>query len=203
MPNSLVFRMIAIPLVSAFTGYLTNYIAVRMLFRPRRSFRIFGFEMQGLIPRRRREIAEKIGETVERHLISHEDVRRALEAPEVADRIRGMLDDRVSTVLETRLAGFHPMAAMFLTGSMKGKIKQAILEEVMGAVGPMTDEMLGILEENLDFREVVVRKIEDFDLDMFERIVLEISSRELREIEVLGGVLGLVIGLVTDLLFLF
>ena len=46
----------------------------------------------------------------------------------------------------------------------------------------------------------MVKKIEEFDLEKFEAIVLEIAARELRAIEILGGVLGFGIGLVTDLL---
>jgi uncharacterized membrane protein YheB (UPF0754 family) len=51
-------RILFIPVVGFFIGYLTNYLAVKMLFYPRK--RILGY--QGVIPRRKREIAKKISE---------------------------------------------------------------------------------------------------------------------------------------------
>lgn len=195
-------QMAAIPVISAVTGYITNYIAVRMLFRPQRERRFFGLRIQGLIPRRRTQIAQSIGETVEQHLISHEDVRAALDNPQVADRIRELMDSRISDLITEKVPKLHPMASMFLNEAMIDKLKGFILEEVMNSVAPMTDQVLGVLEENLNFRQMVVEKIEGFDLETFEDIVLRIARRELRSIEILGGVLGFCIGLVTDLILL-
>ena len=204
MPHPAPIALIAIPLISAATGYVTNYIAVRMLFRPREEQRILGLRVQGLIPRRRRQLAESVGETVERHLISHQDIRAALDDPAVREHIRGLLDERLSRLLSEKLPTLHPMAGMLLTGGVVAKVKATLMVEIMGALPSVTEDLMDVLEENLDFRRLVVEKIEEFDLERLERIVQRIASRELRAIEVLGGALGFVIGLVTDaLLFLF
>ena len=71
----------SLPFVSALVGLGTNFLAVRMLFRPRKAFKILGFKIQGLIPRRQAELARKIAQTVEEELISHDDIERALSSP--------------------------------------------------------------------------------------------------------------------------
>ncbi|MFW5870829.1 MAG: DUF445 domain-containing protein [Candidatus Sumerlaeota bacterium] len=195
-----ILKMTALPLMGALTGYITNYIAVRMLFRPRRRVNILGMRFQGLIPRRRTEIAETIAETVHTHLISHEDIRRAMEKPEVSDSIRRMVEGRVTQLLVERGPELHPMARMFLTDQLIGKLRGMITDEVMQAMPGVTDQMLDTLEENLDFQALIAEKIEAFDLDRFEEIVLNIARRELRAIEILGGVLGFCIGLLSDVL---
>lgn len=203
MDGLLLGRLVAVPLIGAATGYLTNAVAVRMLFRPRRERRFLGLRFQGLIPRRRGDIARQVGETVERHLISHADIKAALATPDMRERMLSLLDARVDRLIERRLAGLHPMAGMFLAGPLKDRIKAMVMEEVGAAIEPMTEEALTALEERLNFRELVARKIEEFDLETFESIVTRIAARELRAIEVWGGVLGFGIGLLTDLLFLF
>ncbi|HHT66442.1 MAG TPA: DUF445 family protein, partial [Clostridiales bacterium] len=52
-------------IVGALIGWFTNYLAVKMLFRPIRPWRIplTKIELQGLIPKRREEIAVTIGAT--------------------------------------------------------------------------------------------------------------------------------------------
>ncbi len=195
-------RLICIPLIGGLTGYLTNYLAVRMLFRPQAEVRIFGIRFQGLVPRRRKQIAESIGQTVEQHLISHDDIRDALDDPEVKELIRGAFDERIDHLIEVKLKGLNPMFAMVLQGDMLLKIKTAILEELMQAVPPMTERIMDSLEERLDFQHIVEEKIEGFDLGTFEDLILRIASRELRAIEILGGVLGFFIGILTVLLLL-
>jgi len=51
-------KIIFIPLIGAIIGLLTNWIAVKMLFHPRKE--IFG--IQGVIPKRKKDIARRIGE---------------------------------------------------------------------------------------------------------------------------------------------
>jgi len=79
MPFPLSF--IAPPLVGAFIGYMTNHIAIRMLFRPLKPWRLFGLRLlltPGVIPAKRHELARNIGEMVGSHLLTSADVKRAL-----------------------------------------------------------------------------------------------------------------------------
>ncbi len=50
-------KIILIPLIGAITGLVTNWIAIKMLFHPRK--KIFG--IQGVIPKRKKDIADRIG----------------------------------------------------------------------------------------------------------------------------------------------
>jgi len=60
----------------------------------------------------------------------------------------------------------------------------------------MGDELHRGLGEHLDIHAMVRERIEGFDLDRLEEIVHSIAKRELRHIEILGGFLGALIGLV-------
>ena len=52
------YKLILIPLIGFIIGYSTNYLAIKMLFHPRT--KIIG--IQGLLPKRRKQLAQKIGE---------------------------------------------------------------------------------------------------------------------------------------------
>jgi len=63
------------PLLGAFIGYLTNALAIRMLFRPLQRWRVLGIPIPltpGIIPRRRSELAHNIGTMVARELLTAE-----------------------------------------------------------------------------------------------------------------------------------
>ena len=181
---------ISIPLIAALIGWFTNYLAVKMIFRPRKPIRFLGLRIQGLLPRRQYEIAESIGETVARDLISHDDIKVALSKLSLESEVNLLIDQQV----EKFLAKF-PMISMFLQGDALNSIKDTLKEEVATSLPGFLDKVMQGVEGNLDFKSVVSERIQSFDLSKLEDIVYRISSKELKAIEYLGGVLGFLVGL--------
>ena len=56
------------PLITAAIGWLTNWVAIQMLFHPREPMRLF-FWKAGLIPRRQQQLAEESAEIIEREIL--------------------------------------------------------------------------------------------------------------------------------------
>jgi hypothetical protein len=54
------------PVVGAVIGWLTNYVAIKLLFRPHVPFSLLGYQVQGVIPKRRKEIARSMARTFPR-----------------------------------------------------------------------------------------------------------------------------------------
>ena len=55
-------------IIGALIGWITNYFAIKMLFRPLKEINILGFKVQGLIPKRKMEMAESIADTIQEEL---------------------------------------------------------------------------------------------------------------------------------------
>lgn len=194
-------EIIIMIIVGALIGWFTNYLAVKMLFRPIRPWRIplTKIELQGLIPKRREEIAVTIGATVEEQLISINDlVSRLIEGENRAELIR-TIRFKILAAIDERIPSFVP-----------GAIKQAILtrirdilnQEIQSFVDHSMGEMIEDAVQKIDISNLVEERIKALELEEVERLTLEVASRELKYIEYLGGVLGGVIGLVQGLLLL-
>ena len=94
------------PLLGAFIGYVTNYIAIRMLFRPLKPWRILGVRLPltpGIIPSKRFELAEKMGDMVGSHLLTSEDVGQALEREGFRRELHGVLSEKLGAFLDRDL----------------------------------------------------------------------------------------------------
>ena len=94
------------PLLGAIIGYVTNRIAIRMLFRPLRPWRIFGLRLPltpGIIPAKRGELAERMGEMVGSHLLTGEDVRLALARPGFRTELKRAVDEKLTEFLDREL----------------------------------------------------------------------------------------------------
>ncbi len=98
--------LLAPPLVGAAIGYLTNTIAIRMLFRPLRPWRVFGLRVPltpGVIPSRRRQLADNIGSMVGDHLLTPGDIQRAVEAPKFQAELHRVIDGWTAELLDRDL----------------------------------------------------------------------------------------------------
>ena len=93
-------RAIIAPLVGGIIGYITNDLAIRMLFRPRKALYIGRFHIPftpGLIPSQQGRIAKSIGEVVSGQLLNEETLRQTLLSQGTLDALR----EKVYTFLQT------------------------------------------------------------------------------------------------------
>jgi uncharacterized membrane protein YheB (UPF0754 family) len=94
------------PIIGALIGYLTNKIAIRMLFRPLKTWRIFGIRVPmtpGVIPSKRHTLALNMGEMVGEHLLTSEEIGRGLQRENFQDHLLGLIKERVGAVLHRDL----------------------------------------------------------------------------------------------------
>ncbi|SDP17353.1 DUF445 family protein [Desulforhopalus singaporensis] len=100
------------PVVGAFIGYLTNRIAIKMLFRPLRPWRVAGIRVPmtpGVIPSKRLELARNMGEVVGDHLLTSEEVGRGLQQSAFQDHLYNLISNRVEQVLQK---DFGPLSSI-------------------------------------------------------------------------------------------
>ncbi len=183
-----------LPIVGAVVGYGTNWLAIRMLFRPQKPRRFFGLRFQGLVPRRRKDLAASIAATVEKELVKPSDIQAALSDPEIIAAAEIEIDLRVREFLERKADQLPAVALAILPADIEDRLRKSIVKHVMSALPEISENLGRKLAKRLDVKALVVERVEGFSNDRLEEIVLGIARRELRAIELLGGVLGGVIG---------
>ena len=110
-----------LPIIAALTGWLTNYVAVKMLFHPREKKKILFFEIQGIFPKRQKMLAEKLGKIVAEELFSFDDMKGALTNPENLAEVHKVIDEKLDDFLENRMVEAMPMLYVFMSDEMRGK----------------------------------------------------------------------------------
>ena len=90
--------------IGAVIGYITNWLAIKMLFRPYTEKRIGRFKLPftpGLIPKERDRIAKSVGDTVGRHLVTGENMMEAMESQEMKSYLHDIFIKKVETARES------------------------------------------------------------------------------------------------------
>ncbi|MBQ3938367.1 MAG: DUF445 family protein, partial [Clostridia bacterium] len=88
------WKMLIAPAVGGLIGYLTNYIAIKMLFHPHKAHYVGKWRIPltpGLIPKEQGNIARSIGEVISRELLNEETLRQVLTSEETAGKVRSAL----------------------------------------------------------------------------------------------------------------
>ena len=183
---------ITIPAIGGVIGYVTNWIAVKMIFRPIRPVSVLGIKVQGLVGRRQKDLAASIGRVVGQHLLSHDDVVQAFGKIDFEKILGDVLESGLAPKI-AQLRGL-PLIGGFLTPERVDDIKKSLFKSVLERRETILEHLEDAVENGLDVAAIVERKVADFSVEKVEGIILEVASRELRAIEVLGGVLGVLIG---------
>lgn len=194
--NSLVV-VVSLALVGGVIGWVTNILAIKLMFRPINPIKIpiINFEIVGLIPKRKNEIAKNIGEVVAKELLSIDDIINSAITEDdkimfsqlVKNKIRKLVAEKMDFVP----APFRMMAQV--------PIDNIIEQEVDGALKEIEGEVIDHIKNRVDIEKLVAEKINDLDLQELERIIVSVAKKELKHIEVLGFILGAAIGIVQGL----
>lgn len=192
--NTMLIKLALIVGIGAMIGWITNYVAIKMLFRPYKEINFGLFKIQGLIPKRKHEIAINIADTVQKELISLKDVTNSLDGEELEKRMGDMIDKILDEKLEGELIKKFPMLAMFMSEDMLRKIKNMIKTSILENKDTIIEMFSNYLEEKVNFKEIIIKNVDGFSLEKLEDITYSLAKKELKHIEVVGAVLGGIIG---------
>ena len=201
--NQIIIKLFLIVGIGAMIGWITNYIAIKMLFRPYKEMNFLFFKIQGLIPKRRSEIAVSIADTVQKELISLKDITSSLNADELEEKMGIVIDKILEEKLESEITKKFPMLAMFLSDEIINKIKSMIKTSILENKETIIDMFTSYLEEKVDFKKIIVENVEAFSLEKLEEITYSLAKKELKHIEVIGAILGGIIGIFQFAISLF
>jgi len=91
-------------IVGAVIGYITNWLAIKMLFRPHNEVRVLGVKMPftpGLIPKERLRISKSVGQTIGEHLLTKETIVESLCSKDVNDRLKSWVKEKVDALINS------------------------------------------------------------------------------------------------------
>lgn len=140
------------PLVGAFIGYLTNRIAIKMLFRPLRAWKIAGVRVPmtpGVIPTKRLELAKNMGEVVGDHLLTSDEIAKGLQNQAFQTHLQGIIRDHmeelmqrdlgpIQTVIPEKFRIYFDIASKTVIYQVKEKIRLYLASEDFQRIAEQT-----------------------------------------------------------------
>lgn len=166
-----------------------------MLFHPKEPKRILGISFHGIFPKRQQQFAKKLGVVVANELLHFDEIAARIKDPENLGDLGPFIEKHIDEFLHIKLKEKLPVISMFVSESMLQKIKEGLMEEINVLLPQLIDQFTGKLSATIDIEKMVTEKVANFSSDKLEEILVSIMSKEFRFVEIIGGVLGFLIGL--------
>lgn len=146
-------RMLLPVLVGAVIGYFTNYIAIKMLFRPRKAIKIGGWTLPftpGVIPRNQARVARACGSAVGERLVTGEDMSEALRSSSLREHILDLMTGMVTGTDHT--IEYYLDKATGVTDEGHEAGSRQVLDQVNGAIAEKVAASAG----KLDYKTIIM-----------------------------------------------
>ncbi|MFT4937669.1 MAG: uncharacterized membrane protein YheB (UPF0754 family) [Paraglaciecola sp.] len=201
--NLTTLSLLSIPVISAIVGWSTNFLAVKMMFYP---IEFIGIKpilgWQGLIPAKRREMAEIEVELVLGKLLSVQELAARIEPAELTKAIERRLKQVLRKIVNEVMRKSAPQLWAALPVHGKNLVYARIEADIPNVVHKMVDDFKYNIEEIVDIKELVVGKLVE-QPELINEIFLKSGAKEFPFIERSGFYFGFLFGLPTMVVWMF
>ena len=196
-----IIRILILAVIGGLIGYITNVIAIKLIFRPINPIKIpiLNIVIIGMIPKRKTEIATNIAKVVEEQFISVDEITDNIITEQDKQHIIDYIKVRVKLILSEKMT----LIPSTIRNLVQNYVSEIIEDEIREGIDELSEEMIIKTKNRINIKEIIENKINELDLYELETIILQIVKNELRHIEVLGLILGFFIGIVQGIITIF
>ncbi|KAI3350338.1 DUF445 family protein [Clostridium botulinum] len=197
----ILMTLLFLTLIGGLIGWVTNILAIKLLFRPIKPIKIpiLNIEIIGLIPKRQKEIAKNIGEVIANELLTVDDLFSEIIKEDDKEDFNEYIKNKIVTIITEKIN--------FIPAPFNMMIKNYIDEIINNELNPIINDIYNTIiiksKEKIDIQKIVEEKINLLDLNKLESIIISVAKKELKHIEILGFILGGLIGIIQSLIILF
>lgn len=182
-----------LPATGALIGWFTNKLALILLFRPHEPVRLGLWHIQGIIPARHQRLAEAIARTVQRDLLSEEQIAHLVAEID----LRGDIEQAVAAAIDQRIdaSRLHDLPLVGRIGArFFTELRRMIMTAVARRVQEYQHQVAHRVATRVDIERIVRERVEHMDVGQVEELLLGILRDEFRYLEWMGAVIGGLIG---------
>ena len=181
-------------------GYLTNWIAIRLVFAPREPVKLGPVTIQGLFHKRQNEVAEAFGRTVATRVLNADNIVTTVMETEGAARMSQIVERRVGELIAKYEA--HPMAKLVLPEEKRPALRGELLARIQEEWPKSGGFFHTFAGEAVDLHGELERRMKALDRESYEGVLRPAFQQDEWKLIVAGAVLGTVAGIL-QLVYIF
>lgn len=198
LPTIPVFQAVdqwwVLPLSGVIVGYLTNWIAIKVIFNPVEPVRIGPFTLHGLFMRRQPEVAQVYARVISDDIVTLANIGTELLHGTRSDRTRHLIEDALRPAVDESL-GIARGAVRVAIGTREyDNIRTRLATEAVDStMAPLTDPVFN-RQQSERVRELLARRLEQLNAPEFAEMLRSAMEEDEWLLIFIGSVLGFVAG---------
>jgi uncharacterized membrane protein YheB (UPF0754 family) len=189
-----------LPAAGFLVGYLTNWIAIKLVFSPREPLTLGPMTVQGLFHKRQNEVAEAFGRTVATRVLNADNIVSTVMEGDGAKRMNEIVEHRMSELIAKYEA--HPMAKLVLPESERAAVRAELLERIKTEWPKPGGFFHTFAGESVDLRGELERRMKSLDRESYEGVLRPAFQQDEWKLIAAGAVLGTLAGVI-QLVYIF
>jgi uncharacterized membrane protein YheB (UPF0754 family) len=183
------------PLFGLLTGWLTDYVALKLVFVPKFPRRFLGlFSWQGLFFKYRDEVTDMYGDLVASEVITPRNMIEAVLRGPMSDRLFALIQTALETEMDRQVGLARPLVVMAVGGTGYRQVKELVADLVVRQLPDTARELEQYAADALDIRATVVEKMREMSQDEFEQLLRPAFQQDEWKLIAVGAMLGFFVG---------
>ncbi|HSW13648.1 MAG TPA: DUF445 domain-containing protein [Solimonas sp.] len=183
------------PLFGGFTGWFTDWLALKMIFNPKQPKKYLGlFEWQGLFLKRRLEVSKEYGRLIAAEIVTPKNIIDAVLRGPLSDRLFTMVQKQVQRVIDEQAGVAKPLVVFAVGSSKYQEMKKLVAQEIMKRLPDTMKHVEKYAGEAMDLENLLATKMQTLTIEEFENLLHPAFEQDEWILIAVGAVLGFMVG---------
>ena len=184
------------PLFGGFTGWFTDWLALKMIFRPQQPTKYFFglFEWQGLFLKRRKQVSAEYGALIADEILTPQAIMDSVLRGPLSDRLYAMVLKHVRKNVDEQAGLARPLVVFAVGGAKYQDMKKMTAEKLMAHLPKAFKSIESYTEGAMDVRNILVTKMQELSEDEFENLLRPAFQQDEWILIAVGAALGFLVG---------
>jgi uncharacterized membrane protein YheB (UPF0754 family) len=185
-----------LPVAGFLVGWATNYIALKVIFRPLEPRKFLCWTLQGIFIQRQKEVSAVFARVVITEILHVKGIWEAIFTGPLSNNFFAMLRAHTLVFTEKMIAEIKPIAIASLGAEQFACMKEDIAQKVIDKLPSIIDRSYAYTQEALDMERTVREKMQELSAADFEGVLHPAFEEDEIELIALGGILGAIVGVI-------
>ncbi|MDP3294867.1 MAG: DUF445 domain-containing protein [Nevskia sp.] len=192
---ALTHSMWIMPLFGGLTGWLSDWLALKMVFRPKEPTRYLGlFTWQGLFIKRRQQVASEYGRLMAQRVLTPSAIMDSILRGPLSDHLYTMIQNEVRAAIDEQAGFARPLVVLSVGGDKYLEMKRVVASKIVERLPEAMRHLEAYAFEALDIENTLKTKMAQLTVDEYEGLLRPAFQQDEWILIAVGAALGFLVG---------
>ena len=185
-----------LPVAGFLVGWVTNYLALKLIFAPLHPKKFLCWKVQGIFLKRQKEVSETFARIICVEILHSKAIWDSIFDGPLSKNFMAMLRAHTLVFVESMLVEIKPIAIAAMGADKYAQMKEDIAQQVIDELPGIIDQTYAYSQEALDMENTIREKMQELPADEFEGVLHPAFQEDEITLIFLGGILGAIVGVI-------